>query len=1432
MVQPSVRGLRLVAPLLLTVLVGVITRVDASLKSWTLNNGASLNSYHSGTLTLNVGNFTLTIDKNVQTLTVQGTTSDFNNHVIDMRGQYRVGGKLSLRNVHLKGNRISKENGGLLHSGDALEDIYTTQGGDVHAINCKFSNGKSNKGGLMYLKTGRHRFMGCTFTGGSASDGNAIFCGGDEQSITGAGFDMANGQDISEYGDQTARTASSECKACPTGRYGDQTARTASGQCKVCPTGTYGDQTARTASGQCKVCPSGTYGDQTGQQQCKACGTGRYSGHTALTASGQCKACPTGTYGDQTARTASGQCKVCSTGTYGDQTGQQQCKACGTGRFADQTARTASGQCEACGKGRYGDQAVQGACKPCGAGKYGHLAAQASEGSCAGCAKGKYHGQAAQTAEGSCKDCPQGTFQDEAAQARCKDCARGTYQGQTAQTAQGVCKGCVKGLYQDQLAQAAASSCKDCAKGRYQDQLAQGAASACKACGKGLYLDQAAQISEETCKDCAAGKYSSLTAQVAAGACSNCTIGKYNDKKAQTSVDACTSCAAGHYGTAPGQALCTPCATGHYTDTTQSLVCKQCSAGHFAGETGTVKCEQCAKGRFQSQKGREACKQCDQGKTTEFAASTAPYDCECDGAACCGPGTFLESSDSCANCPTGKFQETSGATTCEDCPEGTFQDVDGQTYCLQCPPGRFDDVGGRKSSNDCQPCAAGRSFDAVGGAACKACKAGEHQPRTGTASCIACQPGQYSGPAAAECRPCPAGRFGDDATEQDSEAHCRNCPAGKFQENTKKLFCVACGVGKVGDASRGASLESTQCVACAAGKFQSGIGGTGCNDCVDGKYQAQEGKTFCVSHQDCAAGSYVANMPGATADRVCAKCSTNAVDASFSLDSNAGSCEACALHTCSGGLARRGCGGASEGYCASCIPGTWLDGVCKDCPAGKYSSKENAGECTECEVGKYQPGAKKTLCVACGLGKAGLALRGKSSEAEQCAKCLAGTFQPSVGGTGCDGCPPGQYQDGEEQAVCKLRPDEGRTTKVSTLSVAAAVGTPVGDTNDRLVQITAEERCPESHFAYKGKFCVSCPERGAVCDDGVILLQEGFWYDYTKHGNLSDFWYAKQQSTESSADVQLANIYQCPIGSGQCMVDAQTGLPACKENHGGPLCGVCNDGYYSEGTIEGCSRCPSGGETASSIIAFLAVLYAFAKAMRELWRRLRLRYPNMDLTRMTYEMPQIIKLVTGVFQIVGSFQESFHSVPWPDSFKAMMSYFGAVFSFDFFGQPVFACTASGDTFAKRFLWHTLTVLFIALLMLGFLVRTEMVKRYRQQRALLWNLLLPFLFIVYPSISKTVILMLRCREIDGAVYLLADYKVRCDQAGYDHYHSLAVFFTLLYPVGIPVLFTFVLARNRHKLPPDWWPNNLEDEEDRAFTEFRSVRGNEWAERAEL
>jgi hypothetical protein len=382
--------------------------------------------------------------------------------------------------------------------------------------------------------------------------------------------------------------------------------------------------------------------------------------------------------------------------------------------------------------------------------------------------------------------------------------------------------------------------------------------------------------------------------------------------------------------------------------------------------------------------------------------------------------------------------------------------------------------------------------------------------------------------------------------------------------------------------------------------------------------------------------------------------------------------------------------------------------------------------------------------------------------------------------------------------------------------------------NLEVARITTQSVCNDTDFAYKGVTCVPCPPEGATCVDGRIELTEGFWYDHQTYGNLSDFWY-KKFAGEIGPEIGL---YRCPIGGGRC--EKKDGLPHCKENHQGPLCSICEPGYFFSG-FDGCEECPPTDKIARGVVVSVLVFFLLYKGATSLWARTKRRYPGADFTRLTYEAPQLLKLLTGVFQVVGSFQESFSAVPWPKNYRNAINAASALFNFDFFGTPAFACQSFGDNYQKRFLWHTLTTLTIWLTLVAalflFEAKKKSSKKYKRWTTIVWNILLPFLFLVYPAVSKTTVLMLRCQKIDNKRYLFADFNVRCDEPEYELYRILGIVFTILYAVGIPVLFALLLALNRHNLPPDWWPDNMQDNERKAFAKHRAVKGNEWADRQE-
>lgn len=79
----------------------------------------------------------------------------------------------------------------------------------------------------------------------------------------------------------------------------------------------------------------------------------------------------------------------------------------------------------------------------------------------------------------------------------------------------------------------------------------------------------------------------------------------------------------------------------------------------------------------------------------------------------------------------------------------------------------------------------------------------------------------------------------------------------------------------------------------------------------------------------------------------------------------------------------------------------------------------------------------------------------------------------------------------------------------------------------------------------------------------------------------------------------------------------------------------------------------------------------------------------------------------------------------------------------------------------------------------------------------WVFLLYTLFFLYPSVSRTVLMLFNCERLDHAEYYLrADYRIQCGVGQHKQYvNSYGYLAMFVYPIGIPVAFFLLLWRLR-------------------------------------
>lgn len=207
------------------------------------------------------------------------------------------------------------------------------------------------------------------------------------------------------------------------------------------------------------------------------------------------------------------------------------------------------------------------------------------------------------------------------------------------------------------------------------------------------------------------------------------------------------------------------------------------------------------------------------------------------------------------------------------------------------------------------------------------------------------------------------------------------------------------------------------------------------------------------------------------------------------------------------------------------------------------------------------------------------------------------------------------------------------------------------------------------------------------------------------------------------------------------------------------------------------------------------------------------------------------------YQIVQSVPYTFQ-VKYPSQFAAFYNTF-RVFNFSLSQIIPLSCLFDGD-YVDALLVVTLSPIFFTLFIvivafLEFFIRkrymigahaTHVLKVQSLYKELKFRYISFFLivsFMVLPSIATTIFKIFPCQNIDpnndddlpGTYFLIADYSIDCDSDRYRFATTYAVFMIIIYPIGLPLLYFWMLyshkeeIKNRgiYKLDEDTWLQSL-------------------------
>ncbi|CAM9812841.1 unnamed protein product, partial [Ascophyllum nodosum] len=201
-----------------------------------------------------------------------------------------------------------------------------------------------------------------------------------------------------------------------------------------------------------------------------------------------------------------------------------------------------------------------------------------------------------------------------------------------------------------------------------------------------------------------------------------------------------------------------------------------------------------------------------------------------------------------------------------------------------------------------------------------------------------------------------------------------------------------------------------------------------------------------------------------------------------------------------------------------------------------------------------------------------------------------------------------------------------------------------------------------------------------------------------------------------------------------------------------------------------------------------------------IWQRIKRLWSRVPLDK--------LKILVVVWQILTVFP-SIAAVDFPPVYSQFLSWIDVI-NFDLANIFSASCVFPGLNFYQRLLVTTLApVALIGVLMVTYQLAkmkagTGMAgiveRRAAWSRHMVAGLLLTFL--VFTPASTVVFKIFGCDKniVEGESYLRADYSISCKTNTHTYYRIYAGFMLMVYPIGIPLLYAFILWKNRHLLNP--------------------------------
>jgi hypothetical protein len=340
--------------------------------------------------------------------------------------------------------------------------------------------------------------------------------------------------------------------------------------------------------------------------------------------------------------------------------------------------------------------------------------------------------------------------------------------------------------------------------------------------------------------------------------------------------------------------------------------------------------------------------------------------------------------------------------------------------------------------------------------------------------------------------------------------------------------------------------------------------------------------------------------------------------------------------------------------------------------------------------------------------------------------------------------------------------------------------------------------------------CRSCAELQLClsCADGIAQLKPDYALGTTAKTS-------RAEAPLSAGVLGPAAIFKCPMDG--CLGTNDTSVSECERGYGGALCSVCsaNEGFVKEGAL--CIECSTSASTNMTVVAI--IIFAIVAVLVVL-RCIGVGCNN----RFSVMMEQIgfmtqAKILIGLFQITAELPFTLNLI-YPKLFMSLLNTV-RVLVLDVFAILKVECLGSLSVHVKFILVMLLPVVCVGVVYLIRCVSDCLISDQDKEKQRAENRVKAayrtffVVFLLYSLLSRTAFRMFDCQMLhdeasDGVTeewWHVDDYSVDCSSTGHKTFEALAAVFILIYPVGIPACFLFLLWKdNKQRKQPTHMQGN--------------------------